>query len=144
VFDVGFWELLFIFTLALIVLGPDKLPAVVSTLGRWTGRARALARGLRVQIEREMAADQTAYKPPPKANTPKPPPAAAPQPHVPGADDLAADHPGPDAAPASSTDRAGAAFNATSEEGPRASSQGSPEAEPEPAGIASPDRRDER
>lgn len=138
-FDVGFWELLFIFTLALIVLGPDKLPAVVSTLGRWTGRARALARGLRVQIEREMAADQTAYKPPPKASTPKPPPAAAPQPHVPGADD-----PGADDTPASSTDKAGAAFNPTTEEGPRASAQGSPEAEPEPAGTASPDRRDER
>jgi sec-independent protein translocase protein TatB len=134
VFDVGFWELLFIFTLALIVLGPDKLPAVVSTLGRWTGRARALARGLRVQIEREMAADQTAYKPPPKPNTPKPPPAAAPQPHVPGVDE----------APPSSTETAGAAFNPVADEEPRAADQASPEARPEPAETASPDQRDER
>ncbi|MGI9263540.1 MAG: Sec-independent protein translocase protein TatB [Gammaproteobacteria bacterium] len=53
-FDVGFWELLFILTLALLVLGPDKLPGVVSTAGRWLGRARVLARGLRTQIEREL------------------------------------------------------------------------------------------
>lgn len=74
-FDVGFWELLFIFTLALLILGPDKLPGVVSTVGRWTGRARALARGLRLQIEREMAEDQTVHRP--SANTSsKPHPAA--------------------------------------------------------------------
>jgi len=54
VFDVGFWELLFVLTLALLVLGPDKLPGVVSTAGRWLGRARVLARGLRTQIEREL------------------------------------------------------------------------------------------
>ncbi len=72
-FDVGFWELLFLFTLALLVLGPDKLPAVVSTVGRWTGRARSLARGLRLQIEREMAADQTVQRPPAdKASKPHP------------------------------------------------------------------------
>lgn len=53
-FDVGFWELLFVLTLALLVLGPDKLPGVVSTAGRWLGRARVLARGLRMQIEREL------------------------------------------------------------------------------------------
>ena len=68
-FDVGFWELLFIFTLALLVLGPDKLPGVVSTVGRWTGRAKTLARGLRLQIEREMAEDQT-VGPKPRKTTP--------------------------------------------------------------------------
>ena len=70
-FDVGFWELLFIFTLALLILGPDKLPGVVSTVGRWTGRARALARGLRLQIEREMAEDQTVQRPAAKPAPPK-------------------------------------------------------------------------
>jgi sec-independent protein translocase protein TatB len=69
VFDVGFWELLFIFTLALLVLGPDKLPGVVSTVGRWTGRAKSLARSLRLQIEREMAEDQT-VRPSPRKTTP--------------------------------------------------------------------------
>lgn len=56
-FDVGFWELTFLMTLALLVLGPDKLPGLVTGVGRWLGRARAMARSLRLQIEREMAAD---------------------------------------------------------------------------------------
>jgi sec-independent protein translocase protein TatB len=54
-FDVGFWELTFLMTLALVVLGPDKLPGLVTGVGRWLGRARAMARSLRVQIERELA-----------------------------------------------------------------------------------------
>ncbi len=54
-FDVGFWELTFIMTLALLVLGPDKLPGLVRSLGRWMGRARSVARNLRIQIEREVA-----------------------------------------------------------------------------------------
>ena len=53
-FDVGFWELTFLATLALLVLGPDKLPGVVTSVGRMLGRARSLARGLKMQIEREM------------------------------------------------------------------------------------------
>jgi len=59
-FDVGFWELTFLMTLALLVLGPDKLPGLVTGVGRWLGRARAMARSLRLQIEREMAEDPTA------------------------------------------------------------------------------------
>ena len=62
-FDVGFWELLFIMTLALLVLGPAKLPGVVSTAGRWLGRARVLARGLRTQIERELEAASAPVSP---------------------------------------------------------------------------------
>jgi Tat protein translocase TatB subunit len=137
VFDVGFWELLFIFTLALIVLGPDKLPALVSTLGRWTGRARALARGLRVQIEREMAADQTAWKPPPKSGEATPPPAAAPQPHVPdpGSEPLQSD-------PAAA---AGAAFAPAAGDQVADAAAAAPEEPAMPGtGTAGPDRRDER
>lgn len=53
-FDVGFWELTFLATLALLVLGPDKLPGVVNSVGRMLGRARGLARSLKMQMEREM------------------------------------------------------------------------------------------
>ena len=53
-FDVGFWELTLLATLALLVLGPEKLPGLVSSVGRMMGRARSLARGLKMQIEREM------------------------------------------------------------------------------------------
>ena len=53
-FDVGFWELLLIFMLGMLVLGPERLPRVARRLGRWTGQARAMARSLRTQLESEM------------------------------------------------------------------------------------------
>jgi sec-independent protein translocase protein TatB len=54
VFEVGFTELLLIFGLALIVLGPEKLPRVAAQVGRWMGRARAMARQFREQLEEEV------------------------------------------------------------------------------------------
>jgi sec-independent protein translocase protein TatB len=54
-FEVGFSELLLIMGLALLVLGPEKLPKVVSQIGRWMGRARAMARQFREQLEDETA-----------------------------------------------------------------------------------------
>ncbi|MBI3171399.1 MAG: twin-arginine translocase subunit TatB, partial [Hydrocarboniphaga effusa] len=45
-FEIGFSELLLCFVVALVVLGPQKLPVVARTLGRWTGRARMYVRNL--------------------------------------------------------------------------------------------------
>ena len=53
-FEGRFSEILIIFVLALIVLGPEKLPRVVSEAGRWVGRARAMARQFREQLEEEV------------------------------------------------------------------------------------------
>ena len=53
-FDVGFWELIILFTLALLVLGPDRLPRVTNSIGKWVGRARAMASNLKDQIEDEI------------------------------------------------------------------------------------------
>ena len=55
-FDVGFSELVLCFVIALIVLGPQKLPAVARTLGRWTARARGYVRNLSAELERESGA----------------------------------------------------------------------------------------
>lgn len=52
-FEVGFSELLLIMGLALLVLGPEKLPKLVGEIGRWMGRARAMARQFREQLEDE-------------------------------------------------------------------------------------------
>jgi non-heme chloroperoxidase len=41
--DMGFSEILVIFVLALVVLGPEKLPRLASQIGRWIGRARGMA-----------------------------------------------------------------------------------------------------
>lgn len=53
-FEVGFTEILLICALALIVLGPQKLPKLAAQLGRWVGRARAMARQFRDQLDREV------------------------------------------------------------------------------------------
>jgi sec-independent protein translocase protein TatB len=52
-FDVGFSELLLCFVVALVVLGPQKLPGVARALGRWTARARSYVRNLSAELERE-------------------------------------------------------------------------------------------
>ena len=57
-FEVGFQELVLIALLALIVLGPEKLPKLAAQLGRWTGRARAMARNLRQQLEQEVSYEE--------------------------------------------------------------------------------------
>jgi Tat protein translocase TatB subunit len=74
-FEVGFSELLLIMVLALLVLGPQKLPKVVAEVGRWMGRARAMARQFREQLEVEAAESQ---RPPPPAPTPTPTPIPTP------------------------------------------------------------------
>ena len=56
-FDFGFSEILVILVLALIVLGPEKLPSVVRKVGRWVGRARAMARQFQDQLEEEIDLD---------------------------------------------------------------------------------------
>jgi sec-independent protein translocase protein TatB len=56
-FEVGFSEILLIFAIALLVLGPEKLPKLAADLGRWAGRARAMARQLRTQLEQEVQYD---------------------------------------------------------------------------------------
>jgi sec-independent protein translocase protein TatB len=53
-FDFSFSEILIIFVLALIVLGPEKLPSVVRRVGRWVGQARAMARQIQEQLEEEI------------------------------------------------------------------------------------------
>ena len=60
------------------MLGPEKLPRVVSELGRWVGRARAMARQFREQLEEEVQLEEArkahrAASPPPV----EPVPAAA-------------------------------------------------------------------
>lgn len=52
-FEVGFTELMLCFVVALVVLGPEKLPQLARTLGRWTGQARGYLRNLTAELDRE-------------------------------------------------------------------------------------------
>ena len=53
-FDIGFWELALIGLLALLVLGPERLPGAARTAGRWLGRARRTLGQIRAEVEREL------------------------------------------------------------------------------------------
>lgn len=61
-FEVGFSEMLLIMALALIVLGPEKLPKLAAQVGRWMGRARNMARQFREQLEEEAILEETRPK----------------------------------------------------------------------------------
>jgi sec-independent protein translocase protein TatB len=56
--DFGFSEILLTSAIALVVLGPERLPRVARQVGNWMGRARAMARQLSEQLEREVSADE--------------------------------------------------------------------------------------
>jgi sec-independent protein translocase protein TatB len=56
--DFGFSEILLTSAIALVVLGPERLPKVARQVGNWMGRARAMARQLTEQLEREVNAEE--------------------------------------------------------------------------------------
>jgi sec-independent protein translocase protein TatB len=56
-FDIGFSEIALIAVVALLVLGPERLPRVARTAGALLRRARASWQGVRDEIERELAAE---------------------------------------------------------------------------------------
>ncbi len=57
-FDIGFWELTIIGVVALLVIGPERLPRVARTAGLWLGRARRFVSSVKADIDRELAADE--------------------------------------------------------------------------------------
>jgi sec-independent protein translocase protein TatB len=81
-FEGRFPELLIIFVVALVVLGPHKLPQVAALVGRWLGNARAMARQFRDQLEEEAQNMQR-----PVVDPTRPPPPAPLTPQAPAATD---------------------------------------------------------
>jgi len=56
-FDIGFWELTLIAIIALLVVGPDRLPEVARTAGLWIRKARQFISGVKNDINRELRAE---------------------------------------------------------------------------------------
>jgi len=100
-FEVGFSELLLIMGLALLVLGPEKLPKVVGEIGRWMGRARAMARQFREQLEDEAVASSRRRAAATSSNTT---PAAEPAPAEPAPVDASVTPSAPESAPKAGPD----------------------------------------
>lgn len=57
-FDLGFWELVVVATVALLVVGPERLPGLVRQVGLWLGRTRRFINSVRADIERELQTEE--------------------------------------------------------------------------------------
>jgi sec-independent protein translocase protein TatB len=57
-FDIGFWEIIFIMVVLLLVVGPERLPRVARTAGLWLGKIRGFVTSVKADIDRELAADE--------------------------------------------------------------------------------------
>ncbi len=67
---VGFSEIVILFMIGLIVLGPEKLPRVANQLGTWLGQARRMTRVMRRQLEEELDLEKNLKIDPPSLQAP--------------------------------------------------------------------------
>lgn len=61
-FDMGFLELLLCAVIALLVLGPERLPVAARAAGRWIGKARRMTRNFTDEMERQLRAEELREK----------------------------------------------------------------------------------
>lgn len=57
-FDIGFWELVLIAIIGLLVVGPDRLPGFARETGRWLRKIRRLTSDARRELQRELQWDE--------------------------------------------------------------------------------------
>lgn len=57
-FESSFLEMLVIGVVALLVIGPERLPTVARTIGGWIGRIRRFVASTKADIEHELRADE--------------------------------------------------------------------------------------
>ena len=57
-FDIGFWEIAIIGLIALLILGPERLPRAARTAGMWVGKARRTLAEVKRDIDRELDASE--------------------------------------------------------------------------------------
>lgn len=57
-FDIGFIELLICGVIALLVLGPERLPTAARAAGRWVGGARRMVSQFTSELDRQLKADE--------------------------------------------------------------------------------------
>ena len=57
-FDIGIWELALISLLALVILGPQRLPEVARTAGKWVGRMRQFVASVKSDFDNELRTEE--------------------------------------------------------------------------------------
>lgn len=57
-FDIGFWELAIIGVVTLIVVGPERMPGLARTAGKWFGRLSRFVSSVKADIDRELKAEE--------------------------------------------------------------------------------------
>lgn len=57
-FDIGFWELVLVAVVGLLVLGPERLPTAIRTASLWLNRFRRAFSDIKRDIERELGTDE--------------------------------------------------------------------------------------
>jgi sec-independent protein translocase protein TatB len=128
-FGLSFGEIVIIAIVALLLLGPDRLPEAAKTLGKGLREIRKATDDLKDQVEREIYVDdKKVARPalvPPVAAAPVPgpagPPPAASAENVPGLEAALAEPPPEPAPPEPAPAEAAPAVSATSDEGAKAS-----------------------
>lgn len=58
-FDIGFWELVIIAIIALIIIGPERLPQFARDAGRFIAKIRKYVQNAKRELEKELDLDQT-------------------------------------------------------------------------------------
>lgn len=57
-FEIGFWELIVVGVVALLVVGPEKLPGLARTAGLWVGKARRMIAEVKADVDRELQLEE--------------------------------------------------------------------------------------
>lgn len=57
-FDIGIWEIALILLIALLVVGPERLPGLARKLGLWINRARRIFSEVKGDVERELRMEE--------------------------------------------------------------------------------------
>jgi sec-independent protein translocase protein TatB len=57
-FDIGFWEVILLFIIGLVVVGPERLPSLARTAALWINKARRMVSDVRDEVEKELRVDE--------------------------------------------------------------------------------------
>lgn len=53
-FDIGFWEFALIGIITLVVVGPEKMPAIARNVGKYVGKAKRFIAKIQEDIDKEI------------------------------------------------------------------------------------------